>query len=324
MITGSTGFLGKHLIEHLRRTEPRAQLRVMARGQGPTTSGGAFETVRGDITKPEQVMAAVKGVDQIFHLAGVVERKSPHPWRLYDVHVEGTRNVCEAMREHGVEKAVFASTSGVLAVGTEPVERDESFPYAQDIVWDWPYYVSKIYAEKLALWYVEHHELPIVCINPSLLLGPGDERRSSTKDVELFLRGQIMVTPVGGLSVVDVRDVAVGAAAAMEWGRVGERYLLAGANMSFHEWIERTARIAEVRSPKMMVPLSMQLLGARIMRRLYPLVRRRFELDDESIKMSSLYWYCNTKKAQEELGFTARNPDETLRATVEYLRSQMA
>ncbi len=328
LITGSTGFLGKHLVRLLLKRESDARLRLLCRGDGLKDDSGLdddrVEIVPGDIRNRDQVLAAAAGVDSIYHLAGFVDRSPTDPWPLYDTHVEGTRNVCEAMLKCSTRKAVFVSTSGVAAVGAEPVERDETAPYAQDLVWEWPYYLSKMYAEKLALGYVKHRKLPIVHINPSLLLGPGDDRGSSTRDVELFLKGEIVVTPIGGLNLVDVRDAALGAVLAMEKGRVGERYLLGGPNLTFHEWTHRASRLSGVSAPKLMVPLKLSLLGAKILRAVYPLFGRRYELDDASIKMSALYWYCDSSKARKELGFETREPDETLRATIEYLRNRPA
>ncbi len=320
LITGSTGFLGRHLIRRLLENDQTSRLRLLCRGDGPNIDSDRIEVVPGDVTNREQVSEAAKGVQQVYHLAGRVERESDDAWPLYDTHVEGTRNVCEAILEREVDKAVIVSTSGAMAVGADPVERDEQAPYAQEVVRDWPYYTSKIYAEKLTLWYAEHRKAPVVVVNPSLILGPGDERRSSTRDVELFLKGQIMVTPIGGLNLVDVRDAAEGLTLAMEKGRTAERYLLGGANMTFHEWIQRTSKISGVAAPKLMVPLRMALGGAMVMRKLMPLVGKKFELDDASIKMSALFWYCDSSKARKELGFTTRDPDETLRDTVAYLR----
>ena len=320
LITGSTGFLGKHLLPLLLEREPEKRVRLLCRRQGPNVDDPRVEIVSGDVNNRDDVMRAAEGVDRIYHAAGFVEREPKNAWPLYNTHVEGTRNVCEAMRKHGTEKAVFVSTSGVSAVGVEPAERNEDAPYAQDVIFEWDYYLSKMYAEKLALWYVEHRKLPIVHVNPSLMLGPGDDRRSSTKDVELFLNGQILVTPVGGLNLVDVRDAAMGTILAMEKGTVGDRYLLGGPNLTFHEWIQRSSKLSGVSAPKMMVPLWLSLLGARVLRCLYPLIGKKFELDDASIRMSSLYWYCDSSKAREELGFETRDPDETIAATIEYLR----
>jgi dihydroflavonol-4-reductase len=321
LITGSTGFLGKHLVEQLLEAEPETRLRLLCRSTGPDVKSDRIEVVVGDILDREAVRRAAEGVSEIYHLAGLVEREPADPWRLYNVHVEGTRNVCEVMRDMPGVKAVFASTSGVCAVGREPAELDETAPYAQEVVWDWPYYTSKIYAEKLALWYVEHRKLNIVHVNPSLILGPGDDRRSSTRDVEMFLEGQIKVIPLGGLNLVDVRDAARGCILAMQRGLPGERYLLGGANMTFYEWIRRAAKLSGARAPKMMVPLPVSLWGARVLRKVLPLFGRRFDLDDASVRMSAVYWYCNSQKARAELGFTTRDPDVTLRDTIAYLRA---
>lgn len=314
--------MGSHLLPALLEREGAdVRFRLLCRGSGPELDDRRIVIVPGDVTNRDDVVAAAEGADLIYHLAGFVEREPADPWPLYNTHVEGTRNVCEAMAAHGTEKAVFVSTSGVAAVSEEPIEHDETADYAQDVVWEWPYYLSKIYAEKLAAWYVEHRKLPIVHVNPSLLLGPGDERRSSTRDMELFLRGQIKVTPIGGLNLVDVRDAASGTILAMEKGRVGERYLLGGPNLTFHEWIKRTSKLSGVGAPKIMLPLKLTLAGAAVLRRLYPLFGKTYDLDDASIKMSALYWYCNSAKARDELGFKTREADETLRETIAYLRN---
>ena len=96
------------------------------------------------------------------------------------VHSDGTRRALEAAKAAGVRRVVLASTSGTIAVSKEPVVLDERAPYPTDVVGGWPYYLSKIYQEKLALDLGATLGLDIVIVNPSLLLGPGDERTSST------------------------------------------------------------------------------------------------------------------------------------------------
>ncbi len=316
LITGATGFLGKHLVRQLLDSDPQLRVRAFSRGTFPTAGFDRVEAVQGDISNESDVDAAVAGCEQIYHLAGVIERSPTEHWLAYRTHVDGTRNVCAAMRKHGTSRCVVTSSSGTIAVSTEPKVWDEHSPYAHSVVKDWPYYLSKIYQEKQALWHHEHHKLPIVIVNPSLLLGPGDERGSSTGDVRLFLDGQIKVLPTGGLNLVDVRDTAAGLIAAMHKGRLGERYLLAGENMTFHEWIRRTSKLSGVAAPKFMLPLAMARAGASTLRAIYPLLGKKFELDDESVKMSAMFWYCDSSKARNELGFTTRPADETLRDTI--------
>ena len=319
LITGATGFLGTHLVEQLRESEPDARLRLMSRGASTARCSEQIESVAGDVTDSEQVHAAVEGVDEIYHLAGVVERQTANPRFLYDVHVEGTRHVCEAACRHGVKRVVLASSSGTVAVGREPLTRNEQSGYATEVVARWPYYLSKIFAEKLAVRYCEGRGLPLVVVNPSLLLGPGDFRESSTKDMRLFLEGQIQATPSGGLNLVDVRDAAAGMREAMKRGRVGERYLLGGPNWTFREWMHRVEALSSVRAPLLSPSLGAALVLANIARRILPLIGQQFKLDNESIRMSALYWFCDSTKARTELGFETRDPMDTLRDTIDDL-----
>ena len=322
LVTGATGFLGQHLVEELERQEPDSRLRLLCHSASVGERGPQVEVVRGDVTSPQDVSAAAEGVQEIYHLAGPVEREPKDPTRLYRTHIEGMRNICEAVREHKVGKAVLVSSSGTVAVSREPVERNEDSGYTNGITCRWPYYAGKIFAEKLVFRYAQQERLPIVVVNPSLLLGPGDERGSSTKDIALFLQGRVMAVPRGGLSIVDVRDAAAGMILAMRFGKPGERYLLAGTNWTFREWMENTARLAEVKAPKLRLPLWLSLWCARRMRSLLPWVGKSFELDDASIEMADLFWYCDSSKARSELGFKTRDPMATLRDTIDDIRQR--
>ncbi|MGH7249317.1 MAG: NAD-dependent epimerase/dehydratase family protein, partial [Pseudomonadota bacterium] len=307
----------KQLLSSEFSVQGSSRVRVICRGASAWDRESAVEVVRGNVTSRDDMMRAAEGTTEIYHLAGNVSRDPKETELLYRTHVEGTRNVCAAALQQGVAKLVHVSSSGTIAVGREPVLHNEGSGYKDDVVAEWPYYTSKIAAEKLAFTYFERHKLPVVVVNPSLLLGPGDDRGSSTGDVALFLEGQIRALPLGGLNFVDARDAALGVIAAMQRGRVGERYLLGGVNWTFQEMIERLAGISGRCAPKVQPSLGLALLSARVLRRLLPLVGKRFALDDASIKMSALFWYCASSKARNELGFETRDPLETLRATVE-------
>ena len=325
VITGGTGFLGKHLVAQLRQAEPTARLRILCRGALPwdrAAPAADLELVRGNITAKEDVFRAAAGVSEIYHLAGVVSRNPHKKWLLYQTHVEGTRNICEAALKHGAGKVVVVSSSGTIAVSRDPAVHNENSGYKHERVGGWPYYLSKIFAEKLASGYFREHRLPVVVVNPSLLLGPGDDRRSSTRDVALFLERQIMAVPLGGLNFVDARDAAAGLISAMRLGKAGERYLLGGVNWSFAEFIHHLSEVSGVRAPRVRPSLQLSLVSAQLLRRTLPLVGKSFQLDDVSIKMSALFWYCDSTKARTELGFKTRDPIETLRDTVEDLRAR--
>ncbi len=316
LITGASGFLGKYLVEEVRAREPDCSLRLFTRSATAWDRKPGVDALRGDVLSRAAVSRAAEGASEIYHLAGLVSRDPQDTSLLYRTHIEGTRNVCEAAIESGAEKLLVVSSSGTVAVGPEPVAHHENSGYKTDVVGEWPYYLSKIFAEKLALDYFQRHNLPVVVVNPSLLLGPGDDRRSSTGDVRLFLDGQILAVPRGGLNFVDARDAAKGVYAAMRRGRPGERYLLGGPNWSFRQMIQTVARLAGRRAPSIEPPLTFSIWSARLLRRLFPLLGKSFRLDEASIKMSALFWYCDSNKARQELEFTVRDPMETLRDTV--------
>jgi dihydroflavonol-4-reductase len=317
LITGATGFLGKHLVEYLKSRKNSTRLRLLCRGLSPWEQDPEVEVVHGNIVNRQQVELAAEGVSQIYHLAGVVSRDSKDQDLLYETHIEGTRNVCEAALKHQVKKVVVVSSSGTIAVGATPEVHDETSGYKNEVVAEWPYYLSKIFAEKLALDYQARTGLNVVVVNPSLLLGIGDDRNSSTRDVALFLLGEIKAIPKGGLNFVDVRDVAHGLTLAMRWGKAGERYLMGNVNWTFRQLIEKVAEISGKKPPTMEPPVEVSLWGARALRVIYPLLGKKAELDDASVKMSACYWYCDSTKARTKLKFETRDPIDTLRDTVE-------
>jgi dihydroflavonol-4-reductase len=320
LVTGATGFLGRQLVRELRQTDPDIPVRVLCRHASPWDLDTDIEIVRGDVTYLADALAAAAGVNEIYHLAGIVSRNPADQETLYRTHIEGTRNVCEAAWRHNVGKLVVASSSGTIAVGREPVTYDESSGFKNEVVARWPYYLSKIFAEKVAWDYIHRNAAPIVIVSPSLILGPGDSRQSSTGDIRLFLEGQILAVPRGGVSFVDVRDAAAGFRSAMRRGRPGQRYLLAGASWTFRELIETVSRISGRRAPRLHASEPLSLLSARLLRRLFPVLGKQFRLDDASIQMASYFWYCDSEKARAELGFQTRDPVITLRDTVEYVR----
>lgn len=211
---------------------------------------------------PRALAEAVRGVDGFFHLAGVVDHSRRAPADVNDLNVQGTLNCLRACAGAGVQRVVYASTSGVCAVRRSPAKATalgDSAPYADDAVRGWPYYESKVrfHLQSPSKVGTAHHQgkrwlagvrvlsvvtpsdprapqieaerasaalaaelgLDLVCMRPTLLLGPGDRRLSSCRLVADLLRGRVPLCPSGGLSFVDVRDVADAFAVAMQRGR---------------------------------------------------------------------------------------------------------
>ena len=316
LVTGATGFLGKHLVARLLEAADPAPVRVLNRGASPFDDDPRVEAIHGDVTLAPAVDRAVQGCSRVYHLAGFVSRNPADAAKLHHVHAEGTALVLASAKRHGVERVVVASSSGTIAVSRADKVHDEESGYKEVETARWPYYASKIAKEKLAFEFFAKTGLPIVVVNPSLLLGPGDDRGSSTGDIVDFLEGQVLSIPSGGLNFVDARDCAAGLMGAMERGRPGERYLLGGVNWECGRFLRELARIGGRRAPAMSSPTWLSLLMAPVLRKAMPAIGRKFTLDDQTIEMAGLFWYCNSAKAQRELGFQSRDPLETLRDTV--------
>jgi dihydroflavonol-4-reductase len=320
LITGGTGFLGSHLVRQLVAGGTK-DIRVMATSIPDWLVDLGVEPFAGSITNSEDVKRAVEGIKDIYHLAGKVSRQRDDAREMYAVHVEGTRLICDAAREAEVKTIVLASTSGTIAV-TEvgEVVPDETFPPPLEIIARWPYYASKAYQEMAALERFNGKGLRLTIINPSLLLGPGDNRLSATKVILDFMARKIGAVPSGGLSFVDVRDAARVFQAAMKKGRHGQRYLLGAANWTFTKFFGRLERLTKTSAPKLALPSSLMVAGSKLVDSLFKQWNFASPVEPGTIEMAQYFWYVNCNKAARELAFKPRDPGETLNDTVVYLR----
>lgn len=330
LVTGGTGFLGEHVVAAL--LDAGFTVRALARASSPVLAELGAEVIRGDVTAPGAALdAAIAGTDAVFHLAGVVSRDPDDGQRMMRTHVDGTRCVLEAMARAKVPRMVLASTSGTVAVSDRDEVLDEGAGYAEEIVAGWPYYVSKIFQERLAFSLGAELGIEVVAVNPSLLLGPGDRRLSSTGDVLRFLRGRhsilLATVPRGGINFVDARDAAVATVAALDRGRAGERYLLGGPNWTMKEFFARLSRVTSKRGPWLRIPERLDGVSRTFASWVEHAYRSRGKeppIDRISVEMSEHYWWFDSAKAEAELGFEARDPQLTLHDTVAYLRRDVA
>lgn len=318
LVTGATGFLGEHLCRVL--VEEGHIVRGLARSRSAVLEDLGVEHVRGDVLSNDDLQRALDGVSAVFHLAGAVSRDPGDAQRMMRLHVDGTRKVMEQMAAFGIRRMIVASTSGTIGVSKDETIIDETAPYAEEIVAGWPYYASKIYQERLAFEHGERLGIEVVAVNPSLLLGPGDRRLSSTGDVRKFIKRQLPSVPDGGISFVDVRDAAQATAAALSKGRAGERYLLGAVNWTMKEFFARLGRVANVAPPRLKLPPKLAKWGAGVVEELYRWRGKEPPVDRISVEMAEHFWWIDSAKAQAELGFQARDPQLTLVDTVAYLR----
>ncbi|MBK8252282.1 MAG: NAD-dependent epimerase/dehydratase family protein [Polyangiaceae bacterium] len=315
LVTGATGFLGSHLTRHL-LSHGHVVVALCRKPDAELAEAGA-SVLLGDILDAPSILRAAENCDGVFHCAGKVSRDRDDADILFRTNVDGTKTVISAAKGARVKRLVLASTSGTIAVSKEPKVLSESSLAPIDLIGRWPYYRTKLYAETFAL-EQSQPDLEVVSVNPSLLLGPGDVHGSSTGDIVNFLGGKVPVVPAGGLSFVDVRDVVPAMLAAMERGKPGARYLMGGANMTVDAFLGRLARIADLPRPRLRAPRSLLLatMGVHIIDRAKKYIPIDAQMDKVSAEMGQVFWYCDSSRAQRELGFSPRDPNETLADTI--------
>jgi dihydroflavonol-4-reductase len=325
-LTGATGFLGRHTVAALVAAGHHVVC-ISRRGTIPEgVDPDSVTAFTADVLDVDALKQAFAAADVVIHGAGFVSNKEKDARRVFDVHVAGTNNAIEAAKAEGIRRFVLVSTSGTVAVGKDAdamFNEDSERPI--ELVSRWPYYRTKLFSEEAAFLAVAD-DFEVVAVNPTLLLGPDDdEDGASTHSVRTFLEDGMPVTPPGGVAFVDVRDAAQGIVLALEKGRSGERYLLNGCNVSFYEFFRRIARVADVEPPMAAMPRGLNKAldwipgfsgKGKLSFGVGPRVSRN-ELD-----LASHYWYCSWDKATAELGWSPRDPGETLGDTVRDLQAR--
>ncbi len=336
LVTGGTGFLGTHLVPRL--LSRGHEVRVLARQRpsadhfGPGAPRAAFaksapplqpELIQGDLNDREVVRKALAGVDAIYHLAGLVSFHPNDGRKMYQLHVDCTRELLKDVLALGTKpRIILASTSGTIAVSKEERIGTEADDYPIETVGRWPYYLSKIYEEKLALDFCKRHQLPLIVLNPSLLMGPGDERLSSTWTVAKFLQRDIPAMPNGGMCLADARDVADAAVEALTRGELYGRHLM-GLNLTMKDFFDRLERLTGVKAPRLTLPSQVNVLGAYALEKLSKWRGTAVKLDPQEVEIGEHYFWLDASKASAELGFKARDVYETLHDTVQFILARM-
>lgn len=319
LITGGTGFLGTHLVRQFLDAGAK-NLRVMASSVPEWMTYAGVEPFAGSVTKKDDVAAATKNCEAIYHLAGKVSFAYDGAAQMNKIHVEGTRLLCEAAKENKVKNFILASSSGTSAITEDGEITDETYPQPVEILTKWAYYASKYYQEKTALRAFQDKGERLVILNPSLLLGEGDERLSSTNIVLEFMAKKFPYTPSGGVNFVDASDAAAAFLNALDQGTHGERYLLGAVNWTVQEFFGRLERLSGVSAPVLKVPKRVAIAGSSLISTLYKTFDKPAPFEVSEVEMGEYFWYFDSSKAVEELGFTTRDPMETLQDTIKYLR----
>jgi dihydroflavonol-4-reductase len=306
LVTGGSGFLGSAVVRALIARGLR--VRALVRSSSPLDNLRNLncEVVAGDLTDQESLTAAIRGVRYLFHVAADYRLWARDPSTIMRVNVEGT---CSLMREAlsaGVERIVYTSSVAALKVAgaTSPV--DETAPLASEEAIG-TYKRSKTLAERAIEGMILRDGLPAVIVNPTTPIGPRDIRPTPTGRMLLdAARGRIPAFVDTGLNFAHVDDIAEGHLLAFERGRIGERYILGGQNLSLQELLAAIAGLTGRRAPRIRLPrgpLFPLALGAEAVARL---TGKEPLLTVDGLRMSRHQMFFTSAKAERELGYRSR------------------
>ncbi len=231
-VTGGTGFIGRRLVNRLLETGWYVRALALESDRTHLPSHENLEVIVGDVTKPESLRDTMQDMDAVFHAAALVESWIRDPRDYVRVNVEGTRHMIDEALRAAVPRFLFTSSMSGIGVTPGSVMREDSPPGRTF----GPYEESKAAAERLVAKAVVERGLPAITLIPSIVIGPGDTRNTG-KFLLSYVKGEFPGTFAEDsvLPVVDVDDVVRAHILAYSHGRVGERYIVSGENVTWGE-----------------------------------------------------------------------------------------
>jgi dihydroflavonol-4-reductase len=319
LVTGATGFIGYHVTRTL--LDKVKSVRVLVR---PTSSTRAIESlqceiVAGDLRDPQSLSEVLTGVNRIFHVAADYRLWTRNPQEIYENNVAGTRNLIRAARLAGIERFIYTSTVGTIAVprGAHPPNENTRAGLHEMIG---HYKRSKLLAEEEVL-EAAAAGFPAVIVNPTTPVGPGDWKPTPTGRIIVdFLNGRMPAYVDTGFNVVPVEDVAEGHWLAAERGLIGQRYILGARNMTLKEFLGVLGAVSGRSTPWLRLPHAVVFAAGVAENAFSGLVGREPRIPLEGVRMARHKMFVDCSLATQELGFRPGPIDVALdRATQWYL-----
>jgi dihydroflavonol-4-reductase len=321
LVTGATGFVGAAVARALIREG--WQVRALARkgSDRRNVQHLPLEVVEGDLADRASLERALAECEALFHVAADYRLGAFDPRQLYRTNVEGTRNILEASRQAGVRRVVYTSSVATVGIPRDGTPGNEDTPVGiADMIGH--YKRSKFLAEQVVR-DAAVAGLSVVIVNPSTPIGPGDIKPTPTGQMVLDAAAGRMPAYVDtGLNVVHVDDVAAGHLLAFHRGRVGERYILGGQDLTLRQILVEIAGLVGRKPPTVRLPTGVVLPIAYVAEAIARITGRPGRITVESVRMARKRMFFSSDKAQRELGYAWRAPTEALRDAITWLREQ--
>lgn len=322
LITGATGFIGGHLVKacFAKGYEVRALVMEGDPEEERVQAMGAIIR-HGDLRNEPSIKQAAKGVDLIFHCAGLVTDWAPK-WMFREIILEGTENVCKAAHEDKIDRLIYISTNDVFGVIEGPVI-DEFYPFKK---WGEPYPDFKIEAEEIVRYYANEHGLPATTVYPCWVYGPGDKTfvpllaDAIVKKEMLFWRKNVLVWPTYIDNLVDLLMLL-----SEDDQAIGNGYLVHdGESTTLQEFSARIAETMGVKPPKMRIPYGLAYFAADLMEFAWKAfrIKQRPLLTTYAVKNLGSRFQYSINRAERELGWKPKiSYQQGIATTMEWLKT---
>jgi len=325
-VTGATGLLGNNLVRHLREKghDVVGLVRSPEKARWLLGNTGA-RWVEGDMRDVPGFAAALDGCDAVFHTAAYFReyyQPGRHDQALEMINIKGTLALLAAADARGVRRFVHTSSSGTIGRTADGSPGDEDTP-PDELARDTRYFKSKVDGDAAIKAWRPRHGLEVVEILPGWMWGPGDAGPTSAGQVALdFLGGRLPVIPGGGMTAVDVRDVAAAMVTAWERAPAGARYLVAGRFASLAEILGLLEKVTDLPGPRRRLPYALVWVFAAVSELWGRLTGGTVLVSRAAIRMLRAEIKLSSARAERELGVTFRPLEATMRDAVEWYRSE--
>lgn len=310
-VTGASGFVGSAVVRLLLDRGEHVRALMRAGSDHANLAGLDVEIVTGDLCDPASLAAGARGAASVYHVAADYRLWARRDGEIFRANVGGTDNVLRAGAEAGAARIVYTSSVCTLGVRDDGVPADESTPVEEKMMIG-AYKISKYQAEEKAREWVARGA-PVVIVNPSTPIGPRDIKPTPTGlMVKQGALGQMPAYVNTGLNFVHVDDVARGHLLAHDLGRIGERYILGGYNLSLRSLLWLIADLVGRPPPETEIPRLAIYPIAVIAEAISRITGRAPLATVNGVRLAKKLMYFSSAKAQSEIGYTFRPLRETL------------
>jgi dihydroflavonol-4-reductase len=321
LITGANGFVGSAVMQQALAAGHDVRILIRPQCDRQNLDGKSVEIFEGDLRDKNSLQNVVKDCDILFHVAADYRLWIPDPDVMYQCNVVGTRNLMLSAIDAGINKIIYTSSVATLGLNLNGSPANEDTPATlADMIGH--YKRSKFLAEEEVKKLIKEKGLPAVIVNPSTPIGPRDIKPTPTGRMILdAIRGRMPAYVDTGLNIVHVDDVAKGHLLALENGKLGERYILGGENLTLKKILFITSEIIKRKPPRIRLPHNLVLPIAWLMEHWAGITGHEPRATVTGVQMSKKLMYFSSQKAIDQLGYQHRSGEEGIRDAIEWFNT---